>query len=525
MPPRVTHWADAFAAEVIRKWGRDKEQVVATGITPSGPIHVGNVREVVTADAIRRALAAQGARARLVYIADTFDPLRRVYPFLPESYSEYVGRPLCDIPDPAGDGHESYAEHFLAPFVEALPSLGIEAEVVKAHERYRAGSFQEEITSALAGADGIRDILRDVSGREVAEDWAPLQPVCESCGRMTTTRLTAVDSAKTRVDYVCGECGKEGTADYSKGGAKLPWRIDWPARWKVFGVTVEPFGKDHAAAGGSFDTGQIVSGKVFQAQPPLGLAYEWINLRGQGAMASSTGVAVSVSDLMEVVPPEIVRFLIVRVKPERHIEFDSGTGLVQLINDYHELERQYYDGAADGLGRRIYELSQVSGRAPAERPVQVPFGHLVVALQTAARDEDATVEVLRRSGYALGSADREHIMPWIARAARWLDKYAPDAYRFSLQTELPAAAQQLSSDQKALLAALAERLAGTEWNAEALHEAIHETGSSLGLSAKASFQAVYLPLLGKAAGPRAGWFLASLDRDLVAERFRRAAEI
>ncbi|MFN3699430.1 MAG: lysine--tRNA ligase, partial [Dictyoglomus sp.] len=114
MVEKVPHWADIAAEEIINIKG--KKNVVATGITPSGPIHLGNLREILTGDALYRALKEKGAEVDFIYIADTFDPLRKVYPFLPESYSEHVGKPISEIPDPEGC-HENYAEHFLEPFL------------------------------------------------------------------------------------------------------------------------------------------------------------------------------------------------------------------------------------------------------------------------------------------------------------------------------------------------------------------------------------------------------------------------
>ena len=31
--------------------------------------------------------------------------------------------------------------------------------------------------------------------------------------------------------------------DIKSGAGKLTWRVEWAARWKIFGVTCEPFGK------------------------------------------------------------------------------------------------------------------------------------------------------------------------------------------------------------------------------------------------------------------------------------------
>ena len=84
------HWADAKAEQVPI----DVPQLVATGITPSGPIHLGNMREVMTGDMIYKAILSKGGKAELVYIADDFDPLRKVYPFLPDEYQKYIGYPV-----------------------------------------------------------------------------------------------------------------------------------------------------------------------------------------------------------------------------------------------------------------------------------------------------------------------------------------------------------------------------------------------------------------------------------------------
>src|SRR6266853_5505232 len=91
------HWADAVAQELLHTRSR---HLLSTGITPSGEYHVGHLREVLTAEGVYRALRDHGAECRLNYVADTMDPLRRVYNFLdPAVYQEHVGKPLCDIPD------------------------------------------------------------------------------------------------------------------------------------------------------------------------------------------------------------------------------------------------------------------------------------------------------------------------------------------------------------------------------------------------------------------------------------------
>ncbi|NYT02072.1 MAG: lysine--tRNA ligase, partial [Methanosarcinales archaeon] len=153
------HWADVVA----EKLADQGPQTLATGITPSGPVHIGNMREVMTAEAVYRALLDRGAEARLIYIADNYDRLRRLYPFLPQSFQEHVGKPLSEIPCPDGCC-ESYAEHFLRPFLESMRRLGIEPEVLRADQLYKEGRYLEATKTALVKRDEIARILKEVSG-------------------------------------------------------------------------------------------------------------------------------------------------------------------------------------------------------------------------------------------------------------------------------------------------------------------------------------------------------------------------
>jgi len=52
----VMHWADQAAKKVIEEKRDKKAYTIASGITPSGTVHVGNFREVITIDLIKRAL-------------------------------------------------------------------------------------------------------------------------------------------------------------------------------------------------------------------------------------------------------------------------------------------------------------------------------------------------------------------------------------------------------------------------------------------------------------------------------------
>ena len=502
---KARHWADLLADDIISQRGRC--HVVNTGITPSGEIHIGNMREVVTADAIHRVLTERGNESRLLYIADTYDPLRHVYPFLdPQRYQDKVGRPLSEIPCPC-DQHPSYSEHFLAPFLGSLQQLGIYPTVHRADQLYKTGAYTETIVTALQQRDRIRQIIQEETGRATPDDWSPFNPLCQTCGRINQAKVLGFSAELQTVDYAC-PCGQRGTVSMA-GGGKLTWRVDWPARWKIFGVTVEPFGKDHASKGGSYDTGVRIAREVYGLEPPYAVPYEWLSLAGKGDMSSSKGNVLSIHAMLEVVPPEVLRYLILRAPPQRSIRLDPGLPLLQLIDEYDDVEAKSRDS-------RALELAAISGI----KPVGVPYRHMVTVVQAAQGDADTWMEILRRNGYRLDNM--EGVRQRAAYAQRWLETFAPEELRFRIQDQLPSAASELTTEQKQALQLLGERL-HPGMTGEQIHQLIYTLKDELDAKPDLLFKAIYLALLGKTQGPRAGWFLSTLDTTFVKQRFAEAA--
>jgi lysyl-tRNA synthetase class 1 len=494
------HWADVIA----QRLENSGPHTIATGITPSGPVHIGNMREVMTADAVYRALLDRGVEARLIYIADNFDRLRRLYPFLPESFKEHIGKPLSEIPCPTGCCG-SYADHFLTPFLDSLERLGIRPEVYRADVMYKEGKFVEAIKTALKRRDDIARILKEVSGRDVSMDWSPFQAICECCRRTDTTKVIGFDLENETVEYEC-ECGSRGVVSM-RGGGKLVWRVDWPARWPIFNVTIEPFGKDHATAGGSYDTGKRISEEIYDYPAPFPIVYEWIHLKGAGAMHSSTGIVITIQEMLDVVPPEVLRYLIIRNKPEKHIEFDPALPLLNLVDEYDQRK-----GDA-----RALELSSMDD----SRPFEIPFRHLVTAVQIARGDDELLLQALRRSGYDV--SHRDEILARADNVKNWLMRYAPPFVKFEVRDDLPAAVKNLSPEEMKGLGILADRV--DDKGAAEIHDEVYVVAKEQGLDPKKFFQAIYLAFLGDRQGPKVGWFLASLDRDFVKTRLKNAASL
>jgi lysyl-tRNA synthetase class 1 len=479
---RIPAWAERVAETL-----GDGPHVVVTGISPSGNIH--NLREVLVAEAVANALRARGAEVRFIFHADTIDPLRKIAPGVPGSFEEYIGQSLSRVPDPEGC-HESYAEHFLVPFEEALSEMGMDIEVVRSHELYEGGVYAEVTREAIGHTDDLRGILQEVSGRKMPEHWSPFLPRTAS-GKLTGARVLEHMPEEHRVVYV-DEDGWEDAADYSRGEGKLGWRVELAARWKALGVTFEPFGKDHTSRGGSTETADRMAREVFDYPVPGRYEYEWISIKGKGAMSSSKGIVLLPSDLLRIMPPDAIRKMMLGRDPSRAVELDLEGGFPRFMDEY---------------------------RAEAGEPY-VPFTHLLTVAQTVGDDTEAAAEMLRRGGYGEAAEDGDRLARDLRYARNWAAEWAPESMRLGLLDpgESREVAAGLDDEQRAYLREVSERLV-PEMDGEAVQDVLYSTAVRRGLKPKKAFAAVYKVLLGRTSGPKAGPFIAGLSQDQVDERF------
>jgi lysyl-tRNA synthetase class 1 len=526
------HWIDQVAKALMR---RGETHVIASGISVSGHIHIGHCNDVFIADGVRRAVEKLGGKAEAIWYADDYDPMRRIpWPLneagLAEKYKNYLGMPYINIPSP-DPNYENFVDYFARPFIESLDDFGVKVKIYSGAEIYRTGKMAGLIRTALEKADKIRAALNKYRSKPLPDDWLPYDAICEKCGRIATTRALAwhenyVSYRCEGCDYVAG-CGHEGEADYTKGEGKLTWRVEWPARWKLLGVTCEPFGKDHAVVGGSYDTGKLIAKNIFKFRAPYPLPYEWVSLGGR-RMSSSKGVVFTLPQWLEIAEPELLRYFIFRSKPMKAKEFDPGLPLLDLYDEFDLMEQVHF-GAVKASPRkkeqlsRIYELSQVS--QPSTRTVQrVPFRFATVLSQVV-RDEKHAIEVLTSKGILKDPSepDIRRAIRRLSCARNWVARYAPERLRFKVAEELPVeAVRRLTDKQKQGLALLAADLSSRKYTPVELHNHIYEVGKKVGLSAPELFEAIYLVLLGRSSGPRAGSFISVLDKDFVVSRFRAA---
>jgi len=505
-------WLNDITDQAIERCP-EGEIIVSSGVSPSGTYHLGTLREVMTAEAITAELVRRGRKARHLHVVDDLDVLRKIPVGLPADYEKYLGKPLCDVPSPDGKA-ASYADYFLNDLVAAAKELKLKMAIIRSHEKYRAGFFVPAIEKSLDSLEAIKKILTKVSGRSLDEQWSPVQVI--EGGYLKTRQFVSLDEEAKILEYLDSD-GKKQSVGYAEGDVKLNWRIDWPARWWLLKVDVEPFGRDHATKGGSYDTGAAISRKVFKAEPPLPLPYAFINRTGETKkMSKSAGDTITAAELLKILPPEAVWYFLLRYAPDKQLFFDSGPTLIRLFDEFAELLAKPKKTADE---KQLIELCLGSVDKPTIS--SVPFSHLVASYQAALKDPQLTLDIISRSEHAKAADEQaEVIKRELKFIDHWLKTYAPPEAKFELSQEVDAAG--FNDTEKKCLSVLADKIstapkaADGEW----FHKTIYGLAEELNLAPKEVFAALYKALIGKTSGPRAGWFLSILPRDWLIARLR-----
>lgn len=500
----------AVEAAMARK--PEGEIMVESGVSPSGKYHLGTLREVLTAEAIARELKHRGRAARHVHFVDDLDGLRKIPAGVPAEFEKYLGQPLADVPAPEGEG--SWADYYLSDLEKAASTLNLNMEIIRSHRKYREGFFIPAIEKTLENISQIRQVMEKVAGRKLDPNYSPIQVNEE--GYLKSRKFLSLDKQARRLHYVDLQ-GVDQTISYSEGQVKLDWRVDWPARWWLLKVDVEPFGRDHATKGGSYETGAAIVENVFGTKPPLPLPYEFINRAGQTKkMSKSAGETVSLAHLLEILPAEVVWYFVLRMPAGKQLYFDEGEGVMKLIDDFAQLLAK-----SDKSDSEQQLIRLITGGQPVQTISNIPFSHLIASYQAALKDPAKTLEILSRTEYKdVATQQIEVIKSELIFIDRWLKEWAPDDLKFELLEKADPA--DFSDSEKAYLSALADKLAGQPADAdgETLHKIIYEFKDSDNITPQQLFGPLYRALIGKNSGPRAGWFLAMLPRDWLLKRLR-----
>jgi lysyl-tRNA synthetase class 1 len=527
-------WADQKAEEILKrkkfhyldkKIPEFKKYVVKTSASISGALHIGRLSDTIRGDSVVMALKAMGASAELIWVAEDMDPLRRIPEGAPETLGEYIGTPVVDVPDPWGC-HSSYAEHHIDLYHEVLQQfVSSEIKSYSMSVEYRKGNFKTFIKTMLERIDEVIAIQNKYRDKPLAQGWSPFSPVCKNCGKIITPRV--LGSGEGKILYRCEDyafesqvakgCGYEGECNPLTDRGKLMWKGEWAAQWARWKVASEGAGKEYVVPQSAWWVNAELVERILDFPMPVPIFYEHLMIDGQ-KMSASLGNVVYPHEWLEVAPPELLRFFYNK-KLMKTRSF-SWRDLPRLYDEYDFHARVYFglveveNKKEEKNMKRLYESSQVKTVKP---PIPLPFSH-AIAVSQIFDDEESLLASLRRTGH-YEEKTHELIMERVKLARRWAEKYAPEEMKVKLDVDIREIRSKLTEKQRNFIRRFGEWLKSGEWTGELIHEQIYKIGRELNLSAKESFQAVYLVVLGNVKGPRAGTLLASLDRGWVLKRF------
>lgn len=497
------HWARIIAEEVIKEFPNQKIYTCAAGISPSGVVHFGNFRDVITAYAVSQALKEMGYKSQAIFSWDNFDRFRKVPINLPEEFSKYIGMPLTSIPSP-GAGYKSYAEYFQAPFTEAMQELGMELEYRNQTVEYKSGRYDNQIIFALQKRKEIAKILLShmtekgkqeagIIEEEYIENYYPISVYSRFTGKDSTT-IKHFDG-ESKITYECKETGNMEEVDLRKEHiAKLAWKIDWPMRWDAEGVVFEPGGHDHASPGGSFDNSGDISKEIFGRPEPVFVEYKFVGIQGGGAkMSGSKGNAISPKDLLEIYEPDILKWLYMRKRPDQPFSLAFDT----------EIYRQY-----DEFDREVKKY---------ENPIS--FKQTVALGQITLWNEE---KVKRLVGDIGERCDTSSVENRLSKARNWLDKYNPEEaihLNNEINNEYVATMPENSREHVRKLASELQKEINSIKELEHLVYSIPKnpelTDKENAPAQKEFFRHIYNLLISKNQGPRLSTFLWAADRGQI----------
>jgi lysyl-tRNA synthetase class 1 len=534
------HWSYILAEEVLKKYPKRKEYVVASGISPSGSVHIGNYREFVTNYYVAKALKAMGKKVRMLFSWDEFDRFRKVpknFPTDKVNYADYIGRPYVDIPSPKSEnGTESSAKYFENEFETALTQLQMDeipVRMIYQADEYRSGCYGEYIAEAIKKRKQIYDIImsfKTQDGEEGERDsYYPISIYCESCGK-DSTDILGFDEKTNEVEYEC-KCGNRHKENVmTAGNIKLVWKVDWPMRWLFENVAFEAAGIDHHSEGGSYDVASRISREVWGYEPPCSVCYAWVGIRRPAEktgdanqksvthtdMHSSSGINITPNQLLQVYEPEILRYLYAKYPVGDAFDFGFDE---TIIRHYQEFDRGYekwneYKNGGEGelpeYDRTVYDLCLFASPVPA----RINFGTLVTVAPLTGFNKELTKKILTKTGITeFGNFDER-----FGRVKYWLENYMPDRIYKLLQKPNKEFYDTLNAEQKTILAKLKDYLAADRTEKE-IQEFLYSVINEDALSKKENiarqqvyFKIFYNMLFGRDDGPRLYLFLAAADK-------------
>lgn len=560
------HWLESIVEKIEER--KPKQIVISAGKTPSGHVHLGILRELIIGDSIKRIFEEKGELVKFRIYFDSLDAAKRFPPYIDKEYAKKnIGKPFALISSPfKGSEANSYAEFFVKELMDTLPEFGINIESVWSHKLYKTEEMKNQIRIGLKNSEKVKKIVLEhithsMNDEEKKErlkfykNWMPAMVICENCGRtqkklpdgiIKPNRVLSYNEKMDTVTYQCPACDYKGNVSVDSGLLKLNWRLDWPAKWSLEPKNqFEGSGKDHyTKITGSWDVAVDLCKEIYNYEGPVGLGFEWLRL-GDKDMGTSKGVVFMPKTYLSMVEPELLRMLILKTNPSRHISFRIEE-ISLLYDEFEKIERIFYgieESETEQIKKEIqffYPLIRAK-KISKICPVQIPFKFLVIMAQLQdLLPIDSIIEKtqnLQKIKGITAKITKKYMKKRLDQTLNWLNYLKGliqeekdgkikkgllnKANFFSISESITEEIRnQLDVNQKSSLKVMADFLNSTDsLTEENLKNKMIKIQEIKKIKAKSLFQAIYLILLGVKKGPRLGPFLTLLDIDWLRKRF------
>jgi lysyl-tRNA synthetase class 1 len=554
-------WVSRFADEVIAEADRrapGEPIVCASGLSPSGPIHLGNLREVMTPHLVADEIRRRGRECVHIISWDDYDRYRKVPAGVDSSWAEHIGKPLTAVPAPPGSSFPNWAEHYKAAMIDSLAELGVIFRGISQTEMYTSGAYRDRILLAMHRRAKIDEILgryrtkaaspaskpeTDEAAAEAAEGsgaaseddggsatgYYPYKPYCTVCNKDLTT-VTAYDDETTEMSFTCGACDHSETVllkDFNHG--KLVWKVDWPMRWAYEGVVFEPSGVDHSSPGSSFVVGGQIVQEIFGGEQPIGPMYAFVGIVGMAKMSSSRGGVPTPADAMRIMEAPLLRWLYARRRPNQSFKVAFDQEIQRLYDEWDSLAAKAAAGTAPPADAIAYDRARRT--AEVELPVTprpLPYRMLASVADITTGEPTQMLRILHEIDPSQPIDSLDEVRPRLDKATAWATEQLPvDQRTRVLDKPDLELLDSLDAQQRQSLELL---LAGVDehWSLEGLTTLIYGVpkqmlGLPMDVKPTAELKAVqrtffvllYRLLVGKETGPRLPTLLLATGAERV----------
>ncbi len=517
------NWAKEVALRIVEERPNEEVYTVASGVSPSGFVHIGNFREIATPYLVAKELKNLGKKVRYILSFDEYDRFRKVPGNIDSSYEKYIGMPYTELPSPFTE-NESYAQYMENRFLNELREMDVEVECIYQTKEYQSGRYNKYIRIAMDNKDKIFDIIDSFRTQDAEEGekekYYPISIYCPECRKDSTT-ISSYDSETGEVIYSCA-CGYHGSLNIDNANnIKLQWKVDWPMRWMVEKVTFETGGVDHSAANGSKVVSERVAREIFNYEPPVYIPYNFIGIKGGGAkMSSSKGNVLTITDLLRVYDKNIIWWFYARFDNMHAFDIALDTDVIRYYSEFDRWVKLYFDGNIDEKNKSILDLTGVK-KTYLRNP---NFSYLATFLPIVNYDVKLLKKLLVKENINVNTKAFERRLE---RAKNWVTEYGFD-YQVNLLNEKNTAYYESLSDlEKEWLSKTIDLLDEDYKTTDDLQTALYNVpkdgilaDKELKQTQKRFFQILYNMLLGNNQGPKLGLFLMAIDKDKIVNLLR-----